>query len=251
MDRVIIREFEHIEWTDSLVLVAFPSTGSVASIAGHYLQQKLDLPLVGCFLPQPQAPIAAVRDGISTSPIRIFGGEVECELPQGGCPRLYLILTDLPLSPESFAQVSYAILDATKNARLLLCMDGIVREAGDDTPDVWAITPDRAVLPYLDLDKVKPLQDAFIGGMTGQILLDCMLCDTRVGALVVEALKSMPDGRAAAALIKAVDQLLPLVPVDAEPLVQEALKLEAEVRHAQEAAERQAAPPKTKIDSFV
>lgn len=249
MEQVGLRTFEPIHWDDALVLVAFPTAGSVASIAGHYLQQKLDLPLVGCLLPDRPAPVAAVRHGLATGPIRIFGGETACELPRGQCPRLYLILCDLPLTAESVGPVSQAILREAAGAKLVICLDGVVRQRDDDTPDVWAVAPDKDLLPDLDLKGVGPIADAFVGGLTGQILLDAQGAKARVGALLVEAAADMPDGRAAAALIGAVDQLLPLTPVDPEPLIKEALALEKEISKAREAAEQQTPPPNMR--SFV
>lgn len=246
-----MRPIADIDFADSLVVVAFPTTGSVASIAGHYLQQKLTLPLVGSFVSDPHGPVAAVREGIATSPIRVFGGEVECELPEGNCPRLYIILADLPLAPQHFGAVSAAILQATAGCRLVLCLDAVVRDEGDDIPDVYSVAVEKDVLADLALKEVEPLPDAFIGGMTGQLLLDSAKADSRVGALIVEAAMTMPDGRAAANLLKAVDQLLPLVPVDADPLLAEALALEEEIRKAQKAAARQVPADPVDFDSFI
>jgi predicted ATP-grasp superfamily ATP-dependent carboligase len=254
--KVDVRALAPIDWDDALVLVAFPTIGSVASIAGHYLQQKLDLPLVGSFLADPPTPIAAVRNGVATSAIRIFGGEVECELPHGPCPRLYLVLADVPLSLAAVAGVSHALLTAAKNARLVLALDAVARDQddaseGEENRDVYAVSADAARLKDLELKGVTPLPDAFIGGMTGQLLLDAFRTEARVGALIVDASRNLPDGRAAARLVEAVDQLLPTVPVDTEPLLAEVVKVEEELRKARAAAQRSGTEENVDYDSFI
>jgi predicted ATP-grasp superfamily ATP-dependent carboligase len=58
----------------------------------------------------------------------------------------------------------------------------------------------------------------------------------RTGAILVEATREHPDGRAAAALIEALDRIVPDVKMDAKPLLKEALALEEEIKRIRETA---------------
>lgn len=244
MPEVHLRLLDEVDWDDALVLVAFPTTGSAASIAARYLRQRLDLPLVGSVFADHQLPIVAVHHGVAASPVRIFGGETQCQLGSGRCPRIYLITSDLVLDPDLLRDVAARILQAVKGARMVLCLDAVVREKDDDTPDVYSLAVNSAGLDDLRLEGVSPLRHALIAGMSGELLLKGPLQGAPVAGLVVEATPNLPDGRAAAALLEAVTQLFPDVPVDPKPLLDEAMDLEQEVERMQQDARRTQGTPR-------
>lgn len=223
--------FEPIETKDALVLVAFPTTGAASSIAAQYLVRQLSLPLVGHLRMPELHSIVAIQDGRVTSPIRIFGGEVECRLDKK-CPRIYLVTSELPASPGVVAATSELVLEMAHKggAHLVLALEAVVRGDGDDTPDVFAASASPEVLKELAAKGVPPMERALIGGVAGPIMLGAALRGGRAGALLVEATRDHPDGRAAAALIKALEGILPTVAMDAKPLLEEAMRLEAELR---------------------
>lgn len=238
MSDIAIETFERPDLKDALVLVAFPTTGSASSIAAHYLVRHLNLPLVGHLLAAETAGIMAIQDGKATSAVRIFGGETECRLDKG-CPRIYLILTELAMPPLVTLRVADAILRWAKDggAHLVLSLEGVVRGEGDDTPDVFAASALADVLKELKKTGTKPMDRALIGGMTAHLTLAGPVLGVRCGALLVEASKDYPDGRAAAALIEALARVVPNVPIDPMPLLKEALEIDEQIKRTQEAAE--------------
>lgn len=226
-----------VDWTDTMVIIAFPTAGNAGNIAGHYLRKHLTLPLLGSIHLEGQQGVVAVEEGIAAAPLRIYGGEVECKLGDGRCPTVHLILTDLPLGPGATSQVTDAIIKETKGAKLLLCLDAVVRAADDDTPDVYAASPSKEILEQLLGKGVSPMSGGILVGMSGQVLLEAERTGLAAGALLVEATKDLPDGRAAAALVHAIDHLIPQVKVDPQPLEEEAAELERLVQQAQEDAD--------------
>ncbi len=226
-----------VDWTDSMVLIAFPTAGNAGNIAGHYLRKHLLLPLLGSIHLDGQQGVVAVEEGIAAAPLRIYGGEVECKLGEGNCPTVHLIVTDLPLGPAATAQVTEAIIEETKGAKLLLCLDAVVRAADDDTPDVYATSPQEEILAQLLGPNITAMPGGILVGMSGQVLLEAERTGFAAGALLVEATKDLPDGRAAAALVNAIDHLIPQVKVDHKPLEEEAAELDRLVQQAQEDAE--------------
>lgn len=238
MTDVVVDTFEELDLEDALVVVAFPTTGSAAPIAAHFLVKHLALPLVGQLRIKDMVGVAAIQDGIATSPVRIYGGKVECKLEKQ-CPHIYLVTTEVPLPQEWFGDLAEAILDTAGDGRaqLVLALEGVVRQEDDDTPDVYIAGATRKALELLKTTGMEPAGRAVIASLAGQLLLAARRDGVPVGVMLVEASAKHPDGRAAAALISALDKLVPEVDVDAEPLRAEAMELEAQIRKAQEAAQ--------------
>lgn len=238
MSAITLETFSTPDLKDALVIVAFPTTGSASSIAAHYLVRHLELPLVGHFVAPEMSGIMAVQEGRATSALRIFGGETVCKLDRG-CPRVYIVVTELALPPPMVMRVADSLLEWAKagGAHLVLALEGIVRTEGDDTPDVYCASAQGDVLKELRKTGVHAMERALIGGVTSHLVLAAPSRNVRAGCLLVEASKDHPDGRAAAALIEALDKVLPDVPIDPKPLLKEAQELDEEITRAKQAAQ--------------
>lgn len=226
---------------DALVLVAFPTTGMAAPIAAQYLIRRLGLPLVGHFRIPEATGVVAIHDGIATGPVRVFGGEIECNL-DGGCPHLYLVSSDLPLPPEGLRSVAAGVVGAARDggARFVVCLEGVVREEGDETADVYCVGAEPKALGLLrEATRVEPAARALLVGITAEILQRAPSVGLAAGALIVEARREHPDSRAAAALVEVLDRLLPDLRIDPGPLVEEAMEMERELADQRRQADLQ------------
>jgi len=228
----------------AVVLLAFPTAGSASSIAAQYLVRNLGLPLVGHFRVPDLAGLVAIQDGVVTSAVRVFGGEVRCRVGARDCPRVYLVTTELVLPPTALARLGDAVLGwaAAGKPHRLLVLEAVVRAEGDESPDVFVAAADAAVLKDLTGAGLPAMERAVIAGITAQVLLEAPRQSVAAGGLLVEASRDHPDGRAAAALVGALGKLLPDVVVDAAPLQKEAQELEDEIRKARAQAEGPQAP---------
>jgi predicted ATP-grasp superfamily ATP-dependent carboligase len=238
--------FEEAPLREALVLLAFPTTGSASSIAAQYMVRHLDLPLVGHVrLPELQG-LVSIQDGRVTSPVRIFGGEVACRIGRE-CPRVFIVTTEIALPPAVLARIGEAVMAwaAAGDAQMILVLEGVVRMEGDDTPDVYCASADPALLADLQKNRIEPMERAIIAGISAQVLLESPRRGVLAGALLVEASREHPDGRAAAALIEAVSRMIPDVPVNAQPLLEEAMQLEREIKGARDIALAQVPTPQT------
>jgi predicted ATP-grasp superfamily ATP-dependent carboligase len=234
-----VQTFGAIDLKDALVLVAAPTTGSAAPIAAHYLVRHFALKLHGQVRLRDLEGVIAIQDGRATSAVRIYGGDVPCRLERE-CPRIYIVTTEIPLSPSAGAALAESIGAWAKKggAHLVLSLEAVVRAEGDLTPDVFCASADERVLKTLRKLGLRMMDRALIGGITSHLL---MSSQAPTAALIVEASRDHPDGHAAAALLEAFSLLAPQAKLDAEPLRQEAQKLEDEIRKAQADAARQAA----------
>lgn len=240
MVEATLETFAPVDLKDALVIAAFPTTGSSASIAGQYLIRNLDLPLVGHLRIPELSAITAIQDGHATSAVRIYGGEVACRLDKG-CPRIYLVTTELAPPPSVGLRLCETLLDwaAKGGAHLVLALEGVVRGEGDETPDVFCAAADPGVLKELKKTGIPAMERALIGGITAHLLLLAKARKVRSGAVLVEASREHPDGRAAAALIDALAKIMPDVKMDAKPLLEEAMKLEGELNRMKSGADVQ------------
>jgi len=238
-----LETFAPVDLKDALVLAAFPTTGQAASIAGQYLIRNLGLPLVGHVRVPELSSITAIQEGRATSAVRIHGGEVACKLDKS-CPRIFVVTTELAPSPQAGLRLSEAILDwaAAGNAHLVLALEGVVRSEGDDTPDIFCAAGDKGVLAELRKTGIPAIERALIGGMTAHLLLLAPARKVRSGAILVEASRDHPDGRAAAALLAGIAKIVPDVEMDPKPLLDEAMALEEELRRMRETAEPRVGP---------
>lgn len=239
-----VETFGKVNVKGSVVLVAFPTTGSAASIAAHYLIRNLSLPLVGHLRLPDLVGLVSIQSGIVTSAVRIYGGEVVCKIGRD-CPSIYVVTTELQLPPMVLNRIAEAVMHwAAKNeAHMLLVLEGVGRAEGDDVPDVFCAAADAKVLKMLTKNGVPPMGRALIAGIAAQVLLEAPARGVKAGGLLVEASRDHPDGRAAAALIEAVAKMVPDVMVDAKPLMKEALALEKEIRETQRRNEVLQQPP--------
>ena len=233
-----VEELEPIRLKDAVIITAFPTTGSASSIAAQYLVRHLALPLVGHLRLPELGGFVNIQAGQVTSVVRIYGGEVACKIGKT-CPSVYIVTSDLALPPRAMERVASTLMAwaATGGAHLLLVLEAVVRQAGDETPDVYAASPDPKVLKALTKAGLPAMERALIGGLGAQILLEAPLRGIGAGGVLVEASKDHPDGRAAAALVEAVALLIPDIQVDAKPLLKEAMELERQIKIAQASAE--------------
>lgn len=238
-----LETFAAVDLKDCLVVAAFPTTGSAASIAAQYLIRNLELPLVGHVRVPELSSVTSIEAGRATSAVRIYGGDVVCVGAK--CPRIYLITTELAPPPAVGFRLAEAVLDwaARGGVHLVLALEGVVRAEGDNTPDVFVAAADGSVLAELKALGLPAMERALIGGITAHLLLLAASRKVRSGTVLVEASRDHPDGRAAAALIEALAKVVPDVRMDPKPLLQEAMALEAELRKVRDSA--QAMPPGT------
>ncbi len=248
MTPATVETFTDADPRDALVVVAFHSMGAAAAIAASYLRQSLALPLVGEVRVDGIGPVVSVQEGISTSPVRVFGGEVECRLDTG-CPSLYLVTAELPIDADLVEDIADAILHWAGSARAIVCLDAVVRDEGAKEPAVYAIADDAETLQLLTPTGAKPLHGGFLVGMTAAVLSRSRSHGVHGAALVVEADEDHPDARAAAALVTHIDPLMPEIKVDLKPLLAEAEMIEAKLAKALREAE--ASQPRRSTHTFI
>ncbi len=232
----------------SVVVSAFPSAGLATIVAAHYIIRALKLPRIGRFDSPDVSPIAIVQ-----------GGEVNPMVRAYGRPDLALVLSEFPPTPSQANALARTILDSAERhrARMIVCLEGIVpHPAGGDEPDeegetvapvaegepveqVWVAFSHKepGLLKAFEPAGARVLEDGVIGGVSGALLVQGLSRSLPVAVFLVSArvAEGLPDHRAGAALIEALDRLLPEMEIDTGPLRAQAEQIEKALRAAMKA----------------
>ncbi len=228
----------------SVVVSAFPSAGLATIVAAHYIIRALKLPRIGRFDSPDVSPIAVVQGGSVNPMVRAYGR-----------PDLGLVLSEFPPTPSQANALARTILENAERhrARLIVCLEGVVphpvggeeEEEGegavvgvdDEHPEqVWVVFSrnDPALVRSFEPSGARLLEDGVIGGVSGALLVQGIGRNIPVAVFLVSArvAEGLPDHRAGAALIEALDRLLPEIQIDTKPLRAQAEQIEKALRAA-------------------
>tara|TARA_Y100001970_G_scaffold293768_1_gene442998 strand:+ start:13148 stop:13957 length:810 start_codon:yes stop_codon:yes gene_type:complete len=235
---------ESLNAEEALVVTCFPSAGFVSSIVAHFLVDKLELQFVGGVRGQGLPPVCLVQEGKPLPPLRFYAGEPICTVDR--CDKIVLIASEIQVSAEQSLALSDTILDWVENsgASQMMMIDSFSHGPDqahsifdDDNSEETLVgigSTDEAHERLNGLG-VSMLKHGVVGGMTGVMLGECRR--RRIDAMAVLAESggdlangAIPDARAAARIIERLDSLLPAIKLDPEPLLDEAKRIEDQIR---------------------
>ena len=227
----------------ALVVSCFPSIGFVSSIVAHYLVDMLDLELVGGVRHPKLPPVCLVQDGKPLPPMRFYSGEPICNMER--CDKIVLIASEIQVLPELNLPLADTLLDwCTENGvGATMLIDSYAQGIGqqhsifdDDQTDETLLGIGSTEVSHQTLEGlgVPLLKQGVVGGITGVMMGESRRRGVDVMAILAESDGeiggSLPDARAAARIIECLDDLLPAVHLDPEPLLAEAQRIEGEIR---------------------
>ena len=211
------------------IITGFQSTGLVGTLATQYLVKKLGAKQIGHMTSEDLPPIAILVNGEIKHPIRIFHSKKH---------NVIIFESELPIPPKLSQKISSEIVEwAKKNkAKQIICIEGMKSQDGDEKPDIYAVVSDekheRLVKKHANL-----LSNGIIAGMAASILLESKGSRIPTMCYLVESNVALPDGKAAAAVIDKLNEVLNLN-VDSRPLYREAERFEQEIKKLLEKAEK-------------
>jgi len=176
--------------------------------------------------------------------LRFYAGEPICNMEE--CNRVVLIASEIQVSPEICLPLAGALIDwiEESNASATIMIDaysqGIENKHtifDEDDSDgsllgIGATAESHKILKEL---QVPLLKQGIVGGMTGVMMGESRRRDINTVAILAEAsgefgTSSVPDSRAAARIINCLDKLLPAIHLDDGPLLEEAQRIEGQIR---------------------
>ena len=228
----------------ALVVTCFPSAGFVSSIVAHYLVDRLGLTFVGGARGAGLPPVCLVQEGKPLPPLRFYAGEPICHMDR--CDKVVLIASEIQVNADLTLSLADSILDwvEASGASQVMMIDSFSHGPDqahsifdDDESDesMLGIGSTDSAQETLEQLGVSKLKHGVVGGMSGVMLGECRRRRLAALAILAEsggdlANGAIPDARAAARIIERLDGLLPAIKLDTEPLLEEAQRIEEQIR---------------------
>ena len=228
----------------ALVVTCFPSAGFVSSIVAHYLVDRLGLTFVGGARGAGLPPVCLVQEGKPLPPLRFYAGEPICHMDR--CDKVVLIASEIQVNADLTLSLADSILDWVEDsgASQVMMIDSFSHGPDqahsifdDDESDesMLGIGSTDSAQETLEQLGVSKLKHGDVGGMSGVMLGECRRRRIDAMAILAEsggdlANGAIPDARAAARIIERLDGLLPAIKLDTEPLLEEAQRIEEQIR---------------------
>ena len=235
---------DDVNASGALLVSCFPSVGFVSSIVAHFMVEKLDLELVGGVRHPNLPPMCLVQDGKPLPPLRFYAGEPICNMEK--CDKVVLIASEIQIPSELNLPLSTGIIDWIEDSGVssTIMVDSFahgiesLHSIFDEDPGTDSILGLGSTDSTHDLLKgigVPLLKQGVVGGMTGVMMGECRRRGIDALAILAESDGEIgqgviPDARAAARIIGCMNGLLPAVNLDPEPLLQEAQRIEGQIR---------------------
>ena len=244
-ERPIVEVDEGIAPSGALVVNCFPSVGFVSSIVAHYLIEKLELRLVGGVNHPKLPPMCLVQEGKPLPPLRFYAGEPICNLER--CDKVILIVSEVQIENQIKMNLARSLMDWIKESGsgISIMIDSFTKNnkeghtiLDDDDKDTTMLGIGSTDVAIKTLEEIglPLLKHGIVGGMTGVMMgesrrrgLDSLAILAESSGGPIEG-QPFPDARAAARIIECLDGLLPAIHLDPEPLLEEAQKIENQIR---------------------
>lgn len=199
-----------------IIIEGFPGFGLVGTITTEFLIKHLDAQQIGYIRIEEVPPVVPVHQGKAIEPVGIFYS-----------PKENLVILHALTSVAGFEwELAKDILQMAKDlkAKEIISLEGV----GSNNPE----SEDSRTF-YVGVNKkikniknVQPLKEGIIMGVTGALLLDK---EAPITCIFAETHSALPDSRAAANIMRVLDELLNLK-VDVRPLLDKAEEFEEKIK---------------------
>nr|WP_067049325.1 proteasome assembly chaperone family protein [Methanofollis ethanolicus] len=213
-----------------LVLMGFPGSGLVGSIALQYLVEQMEFEQIGNITSKYFPPVAMMAKGVINVPVRIY------EKAETAA-----IVADIPIHPMICYEVANGIIEwlAGYPVREVITIAGIV--TNEPEKRVFGVATREEMLERIR-DETVILPMGSISGIAGSILTECKIRNLPGYGFLGETVNT-PDPRSAAATLKVLNTLYGL-DVDIEPLLEQAAEIEATMHKLAEEVQSTETPQK-------
>lgn len=194
------------------VLMGFPGSGLVGTIALQYLVDQLEFELAGTMTSRDFPPLAMMNKGVINDPVRVYTKN-----------NIAAIVADIPIHPMICYEISNGILDWLEpyKPKEVLTIAGIVTNEPEKRVFGVATTTD-ALQRIQDHTLVLPIGS--ISGIASSILTECKIRGIPAFGLLGETVNA-PDPRSSAATIEVLNKMYNLG-LDVKPLLEQAEEIE-------------------------
>ncbi len=202
------------------IIEGFPGFGLVGTITTEFLIDHLDVELIGKIVMDESPAVVAIHDDHVVEPLGIFYNK----------KYNLVIIHAVTASTGIEWKLSDIIQKLAKDlgAKEIISLEGVGSPATKpDAERLFYFSKDASTKKKLSKIGLSPLKEGIIMGVTGALLLNVE--KPPLSCIFAETHTDLPDSKAAARVIKALDQYLGLK-VDAAPLLEQAVKFEEKLK---------------------
>ncbi|MDD4567058.1 MAG: proteasome assembly chaperone family protein [Methanoculleus chikugoensis] len=225
--KVISRALEGAEKT---VLIGFPGSGLVGSIALQYLVEQMEFEQIGAITSKYFPPVALMTKGVINAPVRLYEKD-----------HLVAVISDVPIHPAICYEVANGIMDwlAQFDIKEVVTIAGII--TNEPEKRVFGVATSSGVLQRVE-EKTIILPMGSISGVAASLLTECKTRGIPGIGLLGETVNT-PDPRSSAATIEVLNQIYGLN-LDIQPLLEQAVEIEAAMSQIAEQVQKTEATPR-------
>jgi uncharacterized protein len=212
------------------VLMGFPGSGLVGTIALQYMVDQMEFELIGSMTSRFFPPLAMMNRGVINDPVRLYSKTNDKF-------NITAIVADIPVSPMICYEIASGIFDWLEpfKPREVLTIAGIV--TNEPEKRVFGVATTAGALARIQ-DHTIVLPIGSISGIASSILTECKVRGINGYGLLGETVNA-PDPRASAATIEVLNKLYDLG-LDVQPLIEQAVEIEQSMGKLAEEVQQQA-----------
>lgn len=223
----------HIIINNAVMIAGFPSPGMIGSIVAEQLIEQIGMHQIAYVHSKHILPGVLWAGGKLRHPFRIYGNE------DGS---ICLLTCDVPITSAGIGSISANIIRwcCEHNVNKVLVVSGIfpgsIVPFPQDFPKRTSFLVENNAKVRNDIDddggKVNGLQTpnfAFIGGVPGQLLANCVIQFIHCMAVLVPTLSSSPDPEGAALAIETLNKLISIPKLSSLQLRRDAEMIKAQM----------------------
>ena len=201
------------------VIQGFPGIGMVGAIAAEFLVQHMNTEMIGKILIEKTPPLVAVHDGRLIEPFSIYYNRKY---------NLVIVhsIISIPGAEWQLADAVVALCNQLK-AKQIISLEGIGSSIEKNESRIFYYTNSKKYETAFKKAKIEQLKEGIIMGQASALLVKSGV--TPVSCIFAETHTSLPDSKAAAEVIKALDAFLGLK-IDYKPLLKIAAEFEKKFR---------------------
>jgi len=212
------------------VLVGFPGSGLVGSIALQYMVDQMKCVHIGNVTSKYFPAVAMMMNGLVNVPVRFYEKD-----------SFLMIVADVPIHPMICYEVANGILDWLGNYQVeeIVILAGII--TNEPGKRVFGVATDEGTLKKAE-EFCEILPMGSISGIAGSFLSECKLRGLPAIGLLGETVNT-PDPRASASVVTVLNNIYNLE-IDIAPLLEQATEIEAMMQKVAEQVQQAETMPK-------
>lgn len=222
------------------IIEGFPGFGLVGTIASEFLIEHLKTEQIGKILFNDMPAMVAIHESKVVEPLGIFYNE------QYNIIILHAIIGANKAEWE-LADAIGKIANELK-VKEVISLEGVGSAEDSENTRVFYYTNNEKNTKMFEKAGIQPLKEGIIIGVTGAVLL--RVEKTPISCLFAETHSNLPDSKAAAKIVEALDKYIGM-DIDYKPLLEQAQKFEEKLKTIlQKSQEAQEISDKKKLSYF-